>query len=135
MHGASHATAAAPRLQTMQHEVRRWRHGWGATDRDRKKAMSSYLMLFTFTGRGMQQIEDSPDRVEAAKRISLELGGEVKEFFGLLGRYDTMFIVEAPDDATAARISASIGKQGNVRAETLRAFAEHEYREILSGLR
>ncbi len=45
-----------------------------------------------------------------------------------------MFILEAPDDATAAAISAAIGKRGNVRAETCRAFSETEYRQIVSGL-
>jgi uncharacterized protein with GYD domain len=96
--------------------------------------MSSYVMLFQFTGRGMENVHESPDRVEAAKRISRELGGEVKQFFAMLGRYDTMFILEAPDDATAAKISAAIGKQGNVRAETFRAFSESEFRQIVSGL-
>jgi uncharacterized protein with GYD domain len=96
--------------------------------------MSSYVMLFRFTGRGMEDVQNSPDRVEAAKNISRELGGEVKQFFALLSHYDTMFILDAPDDETAARISAAIGKQGNVRAETFRAFSESEFRQIVSGL-
>jgi uncharacterized protein with GYD domain len=96
--------------------------------------MSSYVMLFKFSDQGIQKVEESPARVEAARRLCRELGGEVKHFYGLMGRYDTLFVLEAPDDQTAARIGAAIGKQGNVRGETLRAFPEDEYRQILSKL-
>ncbi len=96
--------------------------------------MASYLMLFNFTERGVEKIDESPDRVEGAKKLARELGGEVKQFFGLLGRYDTVFVLEAPNDEAAAKISAAIGRLGNVRAETMRAFSEAEYRAILSSL-
>lgn len=96
--------------------------------------MASYLMLFKYSARGIEKISESPDRVEAAKRLSRELGGEVTQFYGLMGPYDTMFILDAPDDATAAKISAAIGRLGNVRAETMRAFSEAEYKKILSEL-
>jgi uncharacterized protein with GYD domain len=96
--------------------------------------MSSYVMLFNFTARGVENIDESPSRVDAARRVTKELGGEVKQFYGLMGRYDTLFILEAPSDETAAKIAAAIGKQGNVRCETLRAFSEAEYKQILSGL-
>lgn len=98
--------------------------------------MSTYVILFQFTEQGIENIQQSPDRVEAAKNISRELGGEVKDFYALLGhRYDTLFILEAPDDETAARISATIGKQGNVRSETLRAFSETEFRKIVGSIK
>jgi uncharacterized protein with GYD domain len=45
-----------------------------------------------------------------------------------------MFILDAPNDETAATISAAIAQKGNVRAETLRAFSEAEYRQIVAGL-
>jgi uncharacterized protein with GYD domain len=96
--------------------------------------MPSYIMMFSLTEEGMAKVEESPARVEGAKRLCRELGGEVKQFYGLLGRYDTMFVLEAPDDETAAKISAAISKQGNVRSETWRAFTETEYGKILSGL-
>jgi uncharacterized protein with GYD domain len=100
----------------------------------RRSMMASYVMLFSFTGKGIEHLEESPARVEAAKNICRELGGEVKHFFGLMGRYDTMFVLEAPDDAAAMKMAAAICKKGNVRSETLRAFNEDEYRDMLSGL-
>lgn len=96
--------------------------------------MSSYVMLFNFTGQGIERLKESPARVEAAKKLSRDLGGEVKQFYGLMGRYDTMFILEAPNDETAVKIAAAICTQGNVRSETLRAFTETEFRQIVSAL-
>lgn len=96
--------------------------------------MASYIMAFRFTEQGATHIEESPARVTAAKQLCRELGGEVKQFYGLLGRYDTLFVVEAPDDVAAAKMGAAIGRLGNVRSETWRAFTEAEYHQILSGL-
>ena len=96
--------------------------------------MSSYVMLFNFTAQGIEKLQESPARVEVAKKLCRDLGGEVKQFYGLMGRYDTMFILEAPNDETAVRIAAAISKRGNVRSETLRAFTEIEFREIVSRL-
>ena len=96
--------------------------------------MASYIMLFNYTAHGLEKVMESPTRVEAAKKLCRDLGGEVKQFFGLMGRYDTMFILEAPDDETAAKIAVAISRRGNVRSETLRAFTETEFRQIMSAL-
>jgi len=52
----------------------------------------------------------------------------------MMGQYDSIFIAEAPDDETIARIALLIEGQGNVRSETHRAFTEAEFRTIVSGL-
>jgi uncharacterized protein with GYD domain len=51
-----------------------------------------------------------------------------------MGQYDMAIIVEAPDDATLARINLSLASKGGVRSETLRAFTEDEYRKIIAGV-
>ncbi len=52
----------------------------------------------------------------------------------MMGEYDSVFIADAPDDETTARIALLIEAQGNVRSETHRAFSEAEFRKIVSGL-
>jgi len=96
--------------------------------------MPSYLILFRFTQKGIETIKDSPGRVEAIKKEFKEKGAEVKEFFFLMGRYDTAFIATAPDDETMASLVLSIAKRGNVSTETLRAFTEEEFKKIAAGL-
>ena len=96
--------------------------------------MSKYLILFRFTQKGIENIKESPDRVEAAKQLFRDMNAEVEKFYGLMGRYDTMFIVEAPDDETMVKAAAAIGSLGYVKTETLRAFTEEEYRSIIEAL-
>ncbi|MCH7869926.1 MAG: GYD domain-containing protein [Myxococcales bacterium] len=43
-------------------------------------------------------------------------------------------VIEAPDDEAAAKFSITAGALGNVRLETLRAFDEDEYRNLVRGL-
>jgi uncharacterized protein with GYD domain len=62
------------------------------------------------------------------------MGAEVKAFYLVMGQYDGVVIVEAPNDETIAKISLASGTRGTVRTETLRAFTEEEYRKILAAL-
>jgi uncharacterized protein with GYD domain len=106
-----------------------------ATEKEGDKTMATYVVTFSFTQQGIQQIKASPGRVDAAKKIIQDMGGEVKAFYGVLGaEFDTMFIVEAPGDEAVARMSLAISALGNVRTSTHRAFPEEEYRRIVSGL-
>jgi uncharacterized protein with GYD domain len=59
-------------------------------------------------------------------------GAKVKDFYSMMGQYDSMFIIEAPDDQTVARLALTLGAQGNVRTETHRAFTLQEYRALVS---
>jgi uncharacterized protein with GYD domain len=53
----------------------------------------------------------------------------------LLGaEYDTMFILEAPDELSAGRMALAISSLGNVRSSTHRAFSEEELKKLVSGL-
>ena len=59
------------------------------------------------------------------------MGGEVKGFYVVMGRYDGVVITEAPNDETAAKIALALGSKGTARSETLRAFNEDEFRKII----
>jgi uncharacterized protein with GYD domain len=51
-----------------------------------------------------------------------------------MGQYDFITIIDAPDDETAAKFALTTASEGNVRIETLRAFTEDEYGEIIASL-
>lgn len=96
--------------------------------------MADFIVLFNFTEQGIRNIKESPGRVEEARELFRKMGAEVKAFYMVMGRYDTIFLIEAPDDETVARACLALGALGNVRTETLRAFSEDEYRKIVSSL-
>ena len=96
--------------------------------------MPTYLSLLSWTKEGLEKIKESPGRLDAGKKAIESAGGKLKGFYLLMGQYDMAIIVEAPDDATLARINLSLASKGGVRTETARAFTEDEYRKIISGI-
>ena len=96
--------------------------------------MATYIILTNWTQKGIEHVKDSPDRLAAAKKAFQAAGGELKEFYLVMGRYDMVVVGEAPDDEAAAKLALAIGSGGAVRTETLRAFTEDEYRKIIAAL-
>jgi uncharacterized protein with GYD domain len=87
-----------------------------------------------WTKEGLDKIKDSPSRLDAGKKAVEAAGGKITSFYMLMGEYDMAIIVEAPDDATLARVNLALASKGGVRTETHRAFTEEEYRKIIGSL-
>jgi len=96
--------------------------------------MATYISLIRWTEKGIAEVKKSPDRLETAKKVFKAAGGEMKQFYLVMGRHDMVVISEAPDDETASRMALALGAAGAIRTETLRAFSEDEYRKIIAAL-
>jgi uncharacterized protein with GYD domain len=97
--------------------------------------MPTYVMLANWTEQGMRSINDSPKRIDAAKKTLEEMGGQFRSVYMAMGDYDLIMIYDAPDDAVAARFTLMLGKLGNVRTTSMKAFPEEAYRQIINSLR
>jgi uncharacterized protein with GYD domain len=62
------------------------------------------------------------------------MGGKIHGWYLTMGRYDAVLIAEFPNDEACARFFLSVGAQGNVTTQTMKAFTETEYRKILGSL-
>jgi len=96
--------------------------------------MATYIMLSHYTQQGVQKVKDSPKRVVAARKAFKSLGVDLKAWYALMGRYDTLAIIEAPDAETAGRAALALASLGNVSTETIRAFTEDEFKKLVAGL-
>lgn len=96
--------------------------------------MPTYITLYRYTPKGVGNIKDGPSRLEAAKKALEAAGGKMIGFYLTMGRYDLIAISEMPDDKTAAKLALTLASQGNVSSETLRAYDEDEFREIIQSL-
>jgi uncharacterized protein with GYD domain len=96
--------------------------------------VTTYILLVNWTEQGIKAVQDSPKRLDTAKKQLGEMGGAFKEFYLTMGDFDMVAVVEAPDDAVAARFALELGMTGNVRTRTLKAFPEAAYREIIRSL-
>ena len=93
--------------------------------------MATYILIGNLTEQGIRNAKESPKRKEALKEMATKLGATVKSVYWTLGQYDIVLTVEAPDDFVAAALGLSLGKQGNVRTHTLRAFDAAEATTLL----
>ena len=96
--------------------------------------MPTYISLISFTQNGIDNIKESPTRLDTAKEAFRAMGADLKEFYMVMGQYDLVVISEAPDDETATKLALMIGSSGSIRTETLRAYTEDEYRKIIASL-
>jgi uncharacterized protein with GYD domain len=92
------------------------------------------MILFSLTQKGVKEIKDSPARITTAKEIIRKMGGEVRDFYAILGsQYDTMFILDAANDEKLGGMVLAIARLGYVRTQTYRLFNEDEYGKIISS--
>ena len=96
--------------------------------------MPVYVALGKFTQKGIENIKDSPARLEAARKVAKSVGGEIKEFYYTMGRYDFVAIVEGPNDEAMMKTLLTIAGAGAVRTETLPATPATKAAEIIKGL-
>jgi uncharacterized protein with GYD domain len=97
--------------------------------------MATYLIHAQWTEQGIRNVKESAKRLDIGRKKLKEMGGEIKAFYLTTGKYDSLAIVDVPDDETFAAYLLWLGSQGNLRTHTVRAFTEDEYREILGGIK
>ena len=96
--------------------------------------MPHYVSLIRYTQQGIAKIKESPARLDAAKKAAEKAGGKIHAWYLTMGQYDAVLISEFPNDEVGAKFTLSVGAQGNITTETLKAFTEAEYRNIVGGL-
>jgi uncharacterized protein with GYD domain len=96
--------------------------------------MPTYIILGKYTTQGIQSIKQSPERVDRARKAIEAAGGKMGEFKLTLGQYDFILETEAPSDEAFAAVLLAIGSGGTITTESLRAFSEKEFREIVGKL-
>jgi uncharacterized protein with GYD domain len=96
--------------------------------------MATYISLVQYTQKGIEAIKESPKRLDVAREAFQKAGAKLKEFYLVMGEYDIVIVVDAPNDETVAKVSLMLGSKGNVRTRTMRAFTETEYRSLIQSL-
>ncbi len=88
--------------------------------------MGYYIILSTLTDEGRKTLKEKPERVLEVNRELEAMGVKVKEQFAVLGPYDFVNIVEAPDNETIMKMSAEIGSRGTVQLLSMAAIPVEE---------
>ena len=88
--------------------------------------MPTYILLTTLTAQGVQTLKANPERLREVNRDVEELGARVVHQWATLGPFDFVNVVEAPDDATIARVSIALGARGSAKLQTMSALTIDE---------
>jgi uncharacterized protein with GYD domain len=89
--------------------------------------MANYVVLSTLTDEGRKTIKEKPQRILEVNKELEKLGVKVKEQFAVLGPYDFVNIVEAPDNDAVMKMSVELGARGSVHLLTLAAMPIEEF--------
>jgi len=83
--------------------------------------MPIYLLLSKLTAEGRKTIRDNPARIKEVNREVEAAGAKIIEQYAVLGPYDFVNVVEAPDNETIARVSVQFGARGTVEITSMPA--------------
>ena len=83
--------------------------------------MPTYVMLSRLTDEGARTIKHNPDRINEVDEEMESMGVRIVQQYAVLGEYDFVNIVEAPDNMTITKASLEMGSRGSVRITTLPA--------------
>ncbi len=84
--------------------------------------MGYYLMLTKLTDQGRKTLLSNPARIKEVNDEVKKMGAEILAQYFLLGPYDFVNILSAPDDYTIARVAMELGSRGTLETITMPAF-------------
>jgi uncharacterized protein with GYD domain len=93
--------------------------------------MPTYIILSNLSDQGLQTLQANPDRLREVNKDVEELGARVLHQWFLLGPYDFVNVIEAPDATTVARVAIALGARGSTRMQSFEAI---EADQLLSAL-
>ena len=96
--------------------------------------MAKYIVLTDFTDQGVRTVTESVKRAKSSQSTFEKFGCKKTAQFWTLGQHDLVTLLEAPDDETAMKAVLAVGKLGNVRTITMRAFTADEMEAITAEI-
>jgi uncharacterized protein with GYD domain len=89
--------------------------------------MPTYIMLSTLTSEGVQTVKNNPQRIKEVNKEIEQIGAKVVAQWAVLGQFDFVNVVEAPDEKTMAKVSLELGSRGTASYQSLPAIPIDEF--------
>ena len=84
--------------------------------------MRIYVMLTSLTDEGMKTLKHKPERIkEVDKEVMDRFGIKILAQYAVMGPYDFVNIIEAPDNDTVVKMAIELGSRGTIRTLTMPA--------------
>jgi uncharacterized protein with GYD domain len=89
--------------------------------------MAIYIMTSTLTDEGRKTVKSNPQRIKEVNKEVESMGAKVLAQYVVLGQYDFINILEAPDNETIAKIALELGSRGTLQTNTLAALTLDDF--------
>jgi len=88
--------------------------------------MAIYVMLTTLTDEGRKTLKSNPQRLKEVNKEVEAMGVKILSQYAVLGPYDFINILEAPDNKAVAKVAVELGARGTLHTTTLAAMTIDE---------
>jgi len=95
--------------------------------------MAIYVVLSRLTDDGRKTLKSKPERLKEVNEEISKMGAKVLQQYALLGEYDFLNILEAPDNETVAKIMVELGSRGTMETTTFSAIPVDQFLDKLKG--
>jgi len=89
--------------------------------------MAIYIMLTTLTDEGRKTIKANPQRIKEVNKEVEAMGVKILAQYALLGPYDFINILEAPDNQAVSKVAVELGWRGTLQTFTMAAMTVDEF--------
>ncbi len=83
--------------------------------------MATYVMLTSLTDEGRKTLKSNPKRLKEVNEEVEAMGVKIICQYALLGPYDFINILEAPDNKAISRVAIELGSRGTLQTLTMAA--------------
>ena len=94
--------------------------------------MPVFVMLSTIGPDGFHKLNTQPERLREVNEEVEALGVRILVQYALLGQYDFLNIIEAPDDVTVAKLATKLAARGTMKTTTIKAIEVEDYIHALA---
>jgi uncharacterized protein with GYD domain len=81
--------------------------------------MPKFAMLSTLGPDGSARLAENPARLREVSEEVEAMGVKVLQQYAVLGQWDFLNLIEAPDEVTMARVATTLASRGTMRTMTL----------------
>ena len=89
--------------------------------------MSTYVMLTTLTDEGRKTVKENPGRIKEVNKEVEGMGVKILSQYALMGQFDFVNILEAPDNDTVVKVAIELGARGTLQTMTLAAMSLDDF--------
>jgi uncharacterized protein with GYD domain len=89
--------------------------------------MPYYILLSSLTDEGWKTVREKPERIKEVNKELQAFGVRVISQYAVLGPYDFVNIVEAPNNETIAKVSIELGSRGTIKIVSMAAIPIDEF--------